>query len=207
MRSAFRTALYLPLFLAVGNAQAQIYMCKDSAGRTITSDRPIPECADRVIRELDTAGRTRREIRPPPTAEEKRQQQLREDKRKADELAADEQRRNDRLLRTRFRSEDDLDAARTQSIAVVEEQLKRERSRLASSEKQQQKTQAEIESLKKRNAPVPVSMQQQLDDEAQSANDTMNKIQEYEAEVVQINTKYDAMLKRYREMAGVATGR
>lgn len=207
MRSAFRTALYLPLLLAAGSAHAQIYMCKDAAGRTITSDRPIPECADRVIRELDTAGRTRREIRPPPTAEEKRQKDLQEEKRKADELAADEQRRNDRLLRSRFRSEDDLNAARAQSIAVVEEQLKRERARLASSEKQQQRTQAEIESLKKRNAPVPVSMQQQLDDEAQSANDTMNKIQEHEAEIAQINAKYDAMLKRYREMAGVATGK
>lgn len=207
MRSAFRTALYLPLFLVVGNAHAQIYMCKDAAGRTITSDRPIPECADRVIRELDTAGRTRREIRPPPTAEEKRQQQLQEERRKADELASEEQRRNDRLLRSRFRSEDDLDAARTQSIEVVEEQLKRERARLAASEKQQQKTQAEIDSLKKRNSPVPVSMQQQLDDEAQSANDAMNKIQEYEAEIVQINAKYDAMLKRYREMAGVPAGK
>lgn len=207
MRSAFRTALYLSLFLAVGNAQAQIYMCKDAAGRTITSDRPIPECADRVIRELDAAGRTRREIRPPPTAEEKRQQALQEEKRKADELAADEQRRNDRLLRTRFRSEDDLDAARRQSIEVVEDQLKRERTRLATSEKQMQKTQAEIEALKKRNAPVPVSMQQQLDDELQSADDTMNKIQEHEAEIAQINAKYDAMLKRYREMASVATGK
>lgn len=207
MRSAFRTALYLSLFLAVGNAHAQIYMCKDAAGRTITSDRPIPECADRVIRELDGAGRTRREIRPPPTAEERRQTALQEEKRKADELAADEQRRNDRLLRSRFRSEDDLDAARTQSIAVVEEQLKRERTKLASSEKQQQKTQAEIESLKKRNAPVPVSTQQQLADELQSADDTMNKIQEYEAEIAQINAKYDAMLKRYREMAGGATGK
>lgn len=207
MRSAFRTALYLSLFLALDYAQAQIYMCKDAAGRTITSDRPIPECADRVIRELDAAGRTRREIRPPPTAEEKRQQAQQEEKRKADEVAADEQRRNDRLLRSRFRSEDDLDAARTQSIAVVEEQLKRERARLAASEKQQQKTQAEIESLKKRNAPVPVAMQQQLADELQSADDTMNKIQEYEAEIAQVNAKYDALLKRYREMAGVATGK
>lgn len=207
MRLAFRAAWCLPFILACGSAPAQIFVCKDAAGRTITSDRPIPECAGRVIRELDSAGRTRREIRPPPSAEEKRQMQLQEEKRKADELAAEEQRRNDRLLRSRFHSEEDLEAARLKSLEPVEEQLKRERHFLVEAEKQHKKTQAETESLKKRNASVPVALQQQLDDEAQMVSLATNKIQEYEAEIVQINVKYDAMLKRYRELATVSTGK
>ncbi|HEY0847529.1 MAG TPA: DUF4124 domain-containing protein [Noviherbaspirillum sp.] len=207
MRFAFRAAWCLPVFLACGSAFAQIYVCKDAAGRTITSDRPVPECMDRVVRELDSAGRTRREIHPPPTAEEKRQLQLQEEKRKAEELAAEEQRRNDRLLRTRYQSEAELEAARAKAVDVVDEQLKRERQALAEAEKRQQKAQAETGALKKRNAIVPVALQQQLDEESQSVSNALSKIQEYEAEIALINAKYAAMLKRYRELAGESTGK
>lgn len=207
MRSAFRTALILPLALAGWPSHAQIYLCKDAAGRTITSDRPIPECADRAMRELDRAGRTRREIRPPPTAEERRQTELHEEKRKADELAAEERRRNDRLLRSRFRNEADIATTRARSIEVIDEQLKRERTILAAAEKQQQKTQSDIDALRKRNAPIPTSMQQQLDDDVQAVSDAMHKIQESESEIVQVNAKYDAMLRRYREMSGVTASK
>lgn len=207
MRFAFRTAWCLPFFLACANAFAQIYVCKDAAGRTITSDRPIPECTDRVVRELDSAGRTRREIHPPPTAEEKRQLQLQEEKRKAEELAAEEQRRNDRLLRTRYQSEAELESARANAVDLIKEQLKRERQALADAEKRQQKAEAETGALKKRNAIVPVALQQQLDEESQSVSDALSRIQEYEAEIALINAKYDALLKRYRELVSESTGK
>lgn len=203
MRSALRTLVFLPLALAHWSVHAQIYMCKDASGRTITSDRPIPECADRSMRELDRQGRTRREIKPPMSAEEKRQLQLQEEKRKAEEAAADEQRREDRLLRSRYRSEADIELARKRALDVVEDQAKRERNSLAAAEKQQQKTQAEIDALKKKNTPVSKALQQRLDDDVYAVDSAMKKIQEYDAETAQINAKYDATLKRYRELAGM----
>lgn len=203
MRSALRTLVCLPFALAHWSVHAQIYMCKDATGRTLTSDRPIPECADRSMRELDKQGRTRREIKPPMTAEEKRQLQLEEEKRKAEEAAADERRREDRLLKARYRSEADIELARRRALDVVEEQAKRERSGLAAAEKQQLKTQSEVDALKKKNASVSKALQQRLDDDSHAVDSAMKKIQEYDAEIAQVNARYDATLKRYRELAGM----
>ncbi len=39
-------------------AQAEIYICKDASGKTLTSDRPIMECQDRKVRVLGKNGLT-----------------------------------------------------------------------------------------------------------------------------------------------------
>ena len=96
--AALKTAIVLPLLLMHAAVHAQkIYMCKDESGRTLTSDRPIPECEGRAIREFDKGGMVKRDIPPPPTAEQKRQMPIDDDKRKAEAEAADERRRADRL--------------------------------------------------------------------------------------------------------------
>ena len=51
--------------------QAQIFSCKDAKGRTLTSDRPIAECAG-AVRELREDGAMRREIAAPLTPEQQR---------------------------------------------------------------------------------------------------------------------------------------
>lgn len=203
MRSALITLVFLPFALVHWSVHAQIYMCKDASGRTLTSDRPIPECADRSMRELDKQGRTRREIKPPMSAEEKRQLQLEEERRKAEEAAADERRREDRLLKARYRNEADVELARKRALEVVEEQARRERSSLAAAEKQQRKTQSEIDALKKKNVPVSKALQQRLDEDTNAVDSAMKKIQEYDAETAQINARFDATLRRYRELTGM----
>ena len=50
-------------------AHSQLYVCTDARGRTLTSDRPPPECADRPVRELRSDGSVRRVIEPPLSAE------------------------------------------------------------------------------------------------------------------------------------------
>ncbi|MDF3035707.1 MAG: hypothetical protein K0S28_981, partial [Paucimonas sp.] len=79
-------------------ASAQIYMCKDASGRTLTSDRPIPECSNREMREMGKDGVTRRVIAAPLTAEEKRKRTQEEEKKKAEATALEEQRKSDRAL-------------------------------------------------------------------------------------------------------------
>ena len=201
MRSPLKTALFLPFLLAPG-AQAQIYLCKDADGRTISSDRMIPECANRALREFDKSGRPRREIPPPLSAEQKRQLQIDAERRKAEESAAEEQRRNDRLLRTRYKSEADIEESRKRALAVSEDQLRNEKNAAAAAEKQRQVAQAEAEALKKRNAPVYPALQQRLDETDQALAASGKSIGEIEAEMAQINAKHDAALKRFRELNG-----
>ena len=201
MGSSYRMALLLPLLLASVGASAQIYMCKDASGRTLTSDRPIPECADRVTRELDKRGLVRREVQPPPTPEQKRQMQIEEEKRKAQEAAAEEQKREDRAIRLRYRNENDIEVARLRSLDIAQERIKREKSALANAEKQQKQAQADAERYKKKNAAVPPGVQHRIEQADQAVAGSKKAIEDIEAEIGQINAKFDATLKRYRELA------
>lgn len=201
MGSSYRITLLLPVLLAGADACAQIYMCKDASGRTITSDRPIPECADRAMRELDKNGMVRREIQPPPTPEQKRQLQIEEEKRKAQEAAAEEQKREDRAIRLRYRNENDIEVVRQRSLDMVREQIKREKSALANAEKQQKQAQADAESYKRKKAAVPPGVQHRIEQADQVVAGSKTAIQDAEAQIGQINANFDATLKRYRELA------
>lgn len=204
MRDSVRYWLLLPLLLAHWSAQAQIYRCKDAAGRNYTSDRPIPECADRAVREYDRKGNARRDIPAPPTAEQKRQMQSEQEKRRQMELAAEEQKRNDRAMRSRYRSEADIGLARKRAIEGVQEQIKRETGTLAAAEKRLQGAQAQADSIRKKNAPVPADVQRGLDDAERAVGESKKQIAEHEAEIAAINARHDEMVKRYRLITGVA---
>ncbi|QDZ29210.1 DUF4124 domain-containing protein [Noviherbaspirillum sp. UKPF54] len=208
MGNSFGRALFLPLILVCAAAQAQkIYMCKDAAGRTFTSDRPIPECADTTMHELDSRGMVRREIAPPPTAEQKRQMQIEEEKRKAEAAAADEQKRQDRAIRMRYRNEGDIEMARKRSLETIREQIKREKASLAAAEKQQRQAQTEMESYKKKNAAVPPVVRHKVEDADRMVGGSTQIIQDAEQEIERINAQFDATVNRFRELVGTTASR
>lgn len=207
MRDSVRFWLLLPLLLAHWSAQAQIYMCKDASGRTITSDRPLPECAGRAVREYDRKGTPRRDIPAPLTSEQKREVQLQEEKRRLEELAAEEQRRNDRAMRFRYRNEAEIEVARKRAVEAVQEQIKREMGVLASVEKRRQGAQAEVDSYRKKNEAAPADLQRSLNDAERAARESKKMIADHEAEIVSINAKHDETLKRYRVISGVAVAK
>jgi hypothetical protein len=195
------------MLLAPLTAHAQkILMCKDASGRTFTSDRPMPECADRAVRELDRNGMVRRVIPAPLTAEQKRQKQLEEEKIRADEIAAAEQKQNDRAIMDRYRSEGEIGIARARTVDLVREQVKREASALAAAETRRKDAQTEIVRLKDKKA-VPAALQSKLDESELAILDAKKKMHDYETEIAQINIKYDATLKRYRELGSATAAR
>lgn len=200
MRISPGLALFFPLMLTLADGHAQIFMCKDAAGHTLTSDRPIPECADRAMRELDNRGMVRHEIAAPMTAEQKRQQQADEEKRKAEQAAAQEQKRNDRAIRLRYRSEADIEAARKRSLAPVQDKLQREKASLAAGQAASQHSQSEADADQNRNAAVPQASQHRLAAARQAAAVSQKVIEECEAEIEQINAHFDQTLQRYREL-------
>jgi hypothetical protein len=52
-------------------AAAAIYSCTDASGKTLTSDRPIAECANRDQKLLNTDGSVRKIVPPTPTSDER----------------------------------------------------------------------------------------------------------------------------------------
>jgi hypothetical protein len=173
----------------------KIYMCKDASGHTITSDRPIPECADRPVKELDRQGIVRREVAAPLTTEQKEQLKLDEEKKKTDALAEAERKRNDKVLLGRFRNEDDIAVARKRNVDLIQDQVKRETASIAVLEKRKKDAQAQAAQSKDKGALARLNAE--LDE---GIKEDKKKIQEYEAEIAQISQTYDATLKRYREL-------
>ncbi|MDB5842462.1 MAG: hypothetical protein JWQ23_4414 [Herminiimonas sp.] len=189
-----------PLIVAPAMAHAQIYVCKDTAGRTYTSDRPIPECVKSVVREIDRNGIVRREIHPPLTAEQKLRKQQEDERRRAEEAAAAEQRQSDRALMARFRNEQDITVARTRAIEPVHEVLKYEAEVLANLEARRAAAQAQLDQLRSSGKSIPPNGLQKLEEAEQAIAAEKKKITAYELEIAQIGGRFDGMLKRYREL-------
>lgn len=194
MKGAVKTLFFLSMLMAA-SAQAKIYMCKDASGKTLSSDRPIPECADRPVREYSSNGSKHKDYAAPLTAEQKRALELQQEKVKAEQAAAAEQKRADRALSARYRSEDDIAAARKRDTDLVSIQITQYKAALHGAEKEQA---ASLE--KKQNGTLAPAMQAKRDRAEQSAHDLKKHIKDSETELAQINEKYDLTLQRYRAL-------
>ncbi len=179
-------------------AQAEIFMCKDASGRTITSDRPIPECANRAVKELNGSGTVKREIPAPLTPEQRQLKKEAEAKRRVDEETAAEIRRRDVGLLATYQNEQQIDTERKRtlnqirnniSIAVTEQNAALARRKVA---------QAEITALTEKNALVPSHLKAKLMQADKSILFETRTKESLEAEMVKIGLKYDAIMTRYR---------
>ena len=203
MKGAFKTLVFLAILIASG-AHAAIFMCRDASGRTLTSDKLIPECADRAVREYGNTGVVKRDIPAPLTAEQKREKQLQDDKKKTELIAADEQKKSDRALSARYRSEEDITAARKRDTSIISDQIAQQKQALFEADKDWTEAQAAVESKKKKGV-VPAGMQFKLDQADQSVRDLKIRLSDSEVELAQAHAKYDLTLQRYREITKMAS--
>ncbi|MBS0307325.1 MAG: DUF4124 domain-containing protein [Proteobacteria bacterium] len=201
----YRNTLALAVMLLPLAAHAEIYICKDASGRTLTSDRPIMECQDRKIRVLGKNGLTEREIVPPLTEEQKRQKLAEEEKKKADQEVAKEQRRQDMALTARYKNEAEIEVDRKHALDGIREQVKREDASLADSDKRLKELRAAADNQLKTKKSVAVSLQAQIDQLEQSIKDGQKRQTDRQVETAQTNAHFDQSIKRYRELKGGAT--
>lgn len=183
----------------ISNASAQsIYTCRDHAGRTITSDRPITECAG-VMRELGPTGILRREIAPPLTADQQHQKDLDDKNKRIADEAVREKRRRDAALMTAYQNEDQIENARRRAVADADDSIKSSRVRLE--ELTKDKKALGVESGAYRNKPMPPLFRRKLDDNQALIDDEEATIKMRQFDVERINQRYDDDLKRYRELS------
>ncbi len=194
-----RLGLLLVPMLPLALSAQTIYKCVDSSGRTLTSDRPIPECAGRATKQFDKYGVLRSEIPALPTAAEKQQQIEQEEVRKAAAALADQQGRSDRAMMMRYRSEVDILRARKRALEPLQEQARREQLALAKAELALKKVEVDAAALPDR-VPPPVEFRQHLDDARQSIDDHRRLLFAREADINAVESKYAQTLARYREL-------
>ncbi|HXF47686.1 MAG TPA: DUF4124 domain-containing protein [Burkholderiaceae bacterium] len=186
------------LALACGAAQAQLYVCTTASGRTITADRPPPECADRPIRELRSDGSVRRVIEPPLTAEQRAAREA-ERKRQIEEAERQrEQMRRDLSLLETYANEAEIEASRNRALADRQVLIERAIKRMEEIKRERKKLDDETEFYVKRELPEKLKR-------ALAANNDMLRAQEKiiadaKADMARVNERYDAEVKRFREL-------
>jgi hypothetical protein len=193
---------------ATGTAQAQasgIYSCVDAQGKRHTSDRPIPECLDREQRLLNRDGSERRTVPPRMNAEERA---LAEERKRLQEQAAAAQKdavRRDRNLMMRFPDEPAHTKAREAALDDLRRAIVVSERRLKDLEEERKPLIAETEFYKGRKLPFKLKSKLEANDAQQQAQRDI--IQNQQAELVRVNTLYDAELARLKRLwHGAAPG-
>ncbi len=185
-------------WLASSAALAQIYICKDANGRTITADRPIPECANRAMRELDRNGVTRREIAAPLTQQQRREREVQEEKQRIEAATAEQQRLADRALSTRYRNENDITVSRQRAVGLLDDQMRIDTNALAREMKEMKAAQAATTTSQKTGGTA--EERRRLDDATHAVERRLTAIEQRSADIEKEHLKYDAALKRFREI-------
>lgn len=200
----------IPVVCFLGSALAQAptprpggyYVCKDANNRTITSDTPPPECANREIREHGRDGTLRRVIEPPLTAEQ-RQQREEQAKIKADEEAVRAAaKRRDTVLMQTYRNEEALEQARQRALGDSLAVLKVDQERMNDLKKEHGVAQNQVSEFQKKNPgkPVPFNLQSNLDSLNQRVQQQGQLLGRREQEVARINARFDEDKKRWLEI-------
>jgi hypothetical protein len=186
------------LALAAAPASATMYVCTTPAGKTITSDRPPPECANVPVRELRPDGSVRRVIEPPPTAEQRkaRADQAQREQQESDAKRA--QARQDIALLETYASEKDIEAARRAALASRQAMIDRSKKRLETFAAERKKLDEEKEFYV--NRKLPDKLEHAIEANRSLVDAESRLIAEMQADLARINKRFDAEAERYREL-------
>lgn len=200
MKTSIKITITAGLWLASALAWAQIYTCVDAGGKKITSDRPIPECAEREQKELNSSGTVKRTVKPVMTAEEQR---LFDNKQRAENEERSriaEEKRKDRALLTRYPNRASHDQERTEALTQVDDVMRAATKRIGELGTQRKEVDAQLEFYKKDPSKAPPSLRRQVDDNNNSVAVQKRFVIDQEGEKKRINTRFDDELVKLKTL-------
>lgn len=193
------------------SASPGIYSCTDSRGRTITADRPIPDCIDREQRELGPSGTVRRTLEPTYTAREQAEREERARQAALQASRLNEERRRERALMMRYPNPAAHERERAEAMLQIDAVIDAARKRLGELGKERQSIDDEMEFYKKDPSKAPPSLRRKLDDSEQSAAIQNRFIAAQEDEKRRVNARFDEERARLKPLwsanAGSGVGR
>lgn len=194
---------------AVACAQAPvagIYTCIDAKGRKITSDRPIPDCADREQKVLNPSGTVKAKVGPNLTAQERADQEAREREEAERRAAADEEKRRDRAMLARYPNQAAHDKERRDALAQVTAVTHAATKRVDELQLDRRKLDEEMEFYKKDPSKAPQSLRRQIEEVNQSIAVQKRFIADQDVEVRRVNARFDEELARLRQLWALQSG-
>lgn len=200
MKSFLQLIVLFACVFILQDAYADIYTCKDGAGRTLTSDRPIPECADRAMFVRQHPTQRQREVPRTKTAEERRQADEELEKQKIAEQLEDQRRRDELYLLANFKSESDIEITRQKALDVVKEKIRVGSEQLKAVDHLLIELQAEQRNAATKTQAENANLQSRASQLVVSLKNSRESVARYEVEKKLIDTQYDDILSRYRDI-------
>jgi hypothetical protein len=172
----------LPVAHAQGTQIGGIYTCKDQYGRTITSDRPIVECAETGQRVLNPDGSTKSVILTPA-----QQKALDAEKRKRAEEAdrEAERRRKERIMLQRYPNEASWEKQAFEALMQPYQAIEDAQKRMLLYDKTAKSLADEAEFYKGKRLPVVLRRQIEENQFAIDAEKRLIEAKRAEARVIQ----------------------
>ncbi len=200
MRLSVKLSACAGVWLSSALAWGQIYTCVDAKGRKLTSDRPIPECADREQKELNSSGTVKRTVKPALTADEQRVFDEKLKQETEERLRLNEEKRKDRALLTRYPTRAVHDKERAEALAQMDDVMKAATKRIGELAVQRKEIDTELEFYKKNPTKIPQSLKRQVEDNDASVAVQKRFITHQEAEKKRANSRFDDELARLRTL-------
>ena len=200
MKSFLQLIVLFACVFILQDAYADIYTCKDGAGRTLTSDRPIPECADRAMFVRQHPTQSQREVPRTKTAEERRKADEELEKQKIAEQLEDQRKRDELYLLANFKSESDIEITRQKALDVVKEKIRVGSEQLKAVDHLLAELQAEQRNGATKTPAENANLQSRASQLVLSLKNSRESVARYEVEKKLIDTQYDDILSRYRDI-------
>ncbi len=197
-----KLCLLAALTLAATSATAA-YRCVDEKGRTHIGDTPPPACADVVMYEIKKGGAVIRTIQPSMSQEQWKAKQDAEEKAKAAEKIAAEQKRKDTALLSTYANEKELDTARDRNIEPLKARIALSQDRTKEIDKRVKVVKEEMEFYtagKKKGAAkddASVAMGKELERLDDEKTTIQKNIAVYEKEIAELRVKFDVDKRRW----------
>ncbi|MFZ3084296.1 DUF4124 domain-containing protein [Rhodoferax ferrireducens] len=182
-----------------GNGQG-IYTCVDARGRTLTSDRPIPDCSDREQKVLNPSGTVRAKVGPILTAQERAALDAREKAAQEERARLNEEKRRDRALLARYPNQAVHDKERAEALAQIGVVRQAAVHRVEELLRQRTVVSEEMEFYKKDPSKAPPSVRRQADELTQSLAIQGRFIADQDAELKRVNVRFDEELTRLKRL-------
>jgi hypothetical protein len=177
-----------------------IYICTDARGRKLTSDRPIPECADREQKLLNPSGTLNSKLAPPLSAQERQELDIKERAALEERAKAHEEKRRDRALLVRYPNLAVHEKERREAILQIGIVKHAAAIRVEELNRQRTEINKELEFYKKDPRKIPASLRRQTDEMVQILAIQMRFISDQDDEIKRINARFDEELVRLKQL-------
>ena len=181
-----------------GATAPEIYTCIDAKGRKLTSDRRIADCVDREQRQLNPSGTVKAVIPPTLTAQEQHQLELKQRAQQEERARQEEEKKRDRALLIRYPNQAVHDRERAEALANVAVVQRTAAARIVELQTERAKLTDEMAFYKKDASKVPAKLRRQIAEVDENIAAQKRFLNEQNAEVGRINTRFDAELLRLK---------